>query len=416
MNEPRLVHPSPERLEAFNQDQLAPAERADVGRHLASCPDCARRLGPPAGTGRAGPLQSATALFGLLSVTGLLTWAALRIGPAYGTLVLRADDPDVQVMIQQGGRLVLAVEPGTEQRVVLRAGAYELELAGPGEGLRLSADRVTVSPAGTVVVAVSRAGDADGPPRPVSAAPDAADRAAAEWVLQLGGAVDVQVENRPRDVSLLPGLARESFRLAGVRLSRNAEVTNAGLAQLRGLTGLLELNLSYNKQVGDEGLEPLARLTGLQKLHLESTSVTDASLERVVRGLTNLQLLNLSNTGVTDAGLVHLRALTRLTDLGLAYNRRVGDAGLAHLRGLKGLRVVSLVYSGVTDATLEQTVRGWTNLRQLHLGGTQVTDAGILHLGALVNLQDVTLAGSKVSDDGVRKLKALLPDCNVVHK
>ncbi len=79
-------------------------------------------------------------------------------------------------------------------------------------------------------------------------------------------------------------------------------VTDAGLAELAGLTNLQALDLGFTS-VTDAGLAELAGLANLQTLDLGLTSVTDAGLAELA-GLANLQVLDLSFTRVTDAGLV----------------------------------------------------------------------------------------------------------------
>lgn len=86
----------------------------------------------------------------------------------------------------------------------------------------------------------------------------------------------------------------------------NAQVTDAELARLKGLTGLERLYL-VNTQVTDDGLTNLHGLTKLQRLYLINAQVTDAGLTHL-RGLTALEHLYLVNTQVTDNGLSQLRA------------------------------------------------------------------------------------------------------------
>ncbi len=83
------------------------------------------------------------------------------------------------------------------------------------------------------------------------------------------------------------------------------QVTDAGLAQLKGLTELRWLNL-WNTQVTDAGLDHLKGLNGLQLLNLGNTKVGDAGLKRL-EGLTALDWLGLEQTGVTDAGVAGLQ-------------------------------------------------------------------------------------------------------------
>ena len=101
-------------------------------------------------------------------------------------------------------------------------------------------------------------------------------------------------------------------------------ITDAGLAQLEGLTALLWLWLD-NTMIGDEGLTHLKRLSGLRGLSLVRTKVTDGGLAEL-SGLRLLLSLHLSGNELTDAGMSHLKQLTGLSRLGLDYTN-VGDAG-----------------------------------------------------------------------------------------
>ena len=85
-----------------------------------------------------------------------------------------------------------------------------------------------------------------------------------------------------------------------------------------------------NTQVTDAGLAHLKGLTALQGLDLENTQVTDAGLAHL-KGLTRLRFLMLNNTHVKDAGLPHFRKLTALQGLWL-NGTQVTDAGVTKLR------------------------------------------------------------------------------------
>jgi hypothetical protein len=150
-------------------------------------------------------------------------------------------------------------------------------------------------------------------------------------------------------------------------------VMDAGLAHLRGLTGLQQLHLSRS-QVTDAGLAHLHALADLQTLSLDGTQVTDAGLAHL-QGLTGLQVLYLDYTQVTDAGLAHLQGLTALHRLGLSATQ-VTDAGMVHLQRMTGLRWLSLDSTQVTDAGLAH-LQGLMGLQQLNLNDTQVRDAGL---------------------------------------
>jgi Leucine-rich repeat (LRR) protein len=103
----------------------------------------------------------------------------------------------------------------------------------------------------------------------------------------------------------------------------------------------------------DATIVPVGRRTRLQELILwESSSFGDAGLAHL-KGLTNLSNLNLDNTKVTNAGLVHLTGLTNLSSLNLR-STHVTDAGLAHLKGLTKLSGLDLSKTQVAGAGMEE--------------------------------------------------------------
>jgi hypothetical protein len=66
------------------------------------------------------------------------------------------------------------------------------------------------------------------------------------------------------------------------------------------------LNIGLCEEVGDAGLAHLKGLTELRELNLRSTKVTDAGLAHL-RGLTGLRKLDLRHTKVTAAGVQDLQ-------------------------------------------------------------------------------------------------------------
>ena len=98
---------------------------------------------------------------------------------------------------------------------------------------------------------------------------------------------------------------------------------------LERMIGLWYLSL-YGIDVSDVGLAHLKGLTTLLHLYLGNTKVTDASLEHL-KGHKFLRILDLDNTNVTDAGLEHLRPLKNLTFLGLRQTK-VTDEGVEKLQ------------------------------------------------------------------------------------
>ena len=228
------------------------------------------------------------------------------------------------------------------------------------------------------------------PTAPVDEASDAPageapERRAAEWVMAVGGSLQVSVGGQQRYVASIDALPQETFTISLIMLGLNRRVDAAGLENLRGLTGLRVLTL-YSTAVTDAALETVRGLTGLERLQLDGTPVTDRGMA-CLEGLTRLEVLHVNATQVTDAGLVHFKGLAGLRELWL-QNTAVGDAGLAQLSGL-------------------------AKLETLWLQNTQVTDAGLVHLKALKGLQHLSLTDTRVTASGVADLRAALPGCVV---
>ena len=106
----------------------------------------------------------------------------------------------------------------------------------------------------------------------------------------------------------------------------------------------------------DDELQDLVRkFPSLRSVDLSNcTQITDAGLAHL-RGLTSLENLNLHGcVHITDAGLAHLRGLIFLKDLNLSDCYKITDEGLAHLRGLISLEKLDLsrCYK-ITDAELK---------------------------------------------------------------
>ena len=224
------------------------------------------------------------------------------------------------------------------------------------------------------------------------------DRKAAEWVLSIGGLV--QVSGKTGYIKAAVDLPKERFTLTWVSLDET-KVSDAGLAHLKELKGLTHLYLK-DTLVTDAGLTHLNELKSLRALSLRGTKVTDAGLWHL-REFKGLEALSLNGTAVTDAGLAHLKELHSLRELTL-NSTAVTDAGLAHLNELKELTLFSASSTKVTDAGLAH-LKDFKELMHLNLGSTQVTDVGLPQIKELKGLRVFYLDGTSVSDAGLAHLK-----------
>jgi hypothetical protein len=193
----------------------------------------------------------------------------------------------------------------------------------------------------------------------------------------------------------------------------NTKVNDAGLEKVEALDKLEWLHLAECTEVTDIGLAHLKGLNQLKVLVLHNTRVTDAGL-KCLNGLRKLRLLNLDYTEVTDVGLKHLKELNYLRELDL-NDTKVTDTGLEYLIAeLKELEYLNLSSTQITDKGLER-VRGLNHLEALLLESTRVTDAGLEHLKPMNKLQRLDLRDTNVTHEGVKNLKQALPTCDIEY-
>jgi len=128
------------------------------------------------------------------------------------------------------------------------------------------------------------------------------DRAAAEWVLGIGGRIATD-EGKFTKMAELP---EKPFQITAIDLNAaGSKATDVGARNLSGLTGLTWLSLE-GTDVSDAGLVHLEGLTNLTTLILNGTPVGDAGLERL-KGLTKLTSLGLIETKVTAQSVADLK-------------------------------------------------------------------------------------------------------------
>src|SRR6266545_2035417 len=153
-----------------------------------------------------------------------------------------------------------------------------------------------------------------------------------------------------KGMDIRPIAMNSPWREANLRL-HGSNVTDATLAPIKDVLGLIDLNLATTK-VTDAGLAHLKPLANLQRLHLELTGVTDVGLAQL-KGLKNLTYLNLYGTKVTDAGLEQLKGLKFLRSL-YVWQSKVTDAGAKKLKSALPDLDVSMGWDASTLAKMEK--------------------------------------------------------------
>ncbi len=145
-----------------------------------------------------------------------------------------------------------------------------------------------------------------------------------------------------------PGLAHlaGAKKLKTLRL-RGSEFDDSTLANLKTVTGLIELDLSSIKLLGP-GLAQLKDLPNLTRLNVSGTQINDSGLESIA-GLVRLEELDLHSTQLSGDGVKALKGMTKLRVLKLE-STKIPDAGVAHLAKLTSLEVLNLGSTPITDA------------------------------------------------------------------
>ena len=241
------------------------------------------------------------------------------------------------------------------------------------------------------------------------------DRAAAEWVLSIGGTVQVQVNNSDfKEIKAAAELPEGAFKLTVVTLENNTRVSDAGLVHFKDCKSLGGLYLG-GLQVTDAGLAHFKNCKLVVFSLKDCASVSDAGLAyfKDCNNLNNLVALRLTDcVNVSDAGLAYFKDCNKLTTLWLD-DTPVSDAGLAYFKDCKSLEYLHLGGTQVSDAGLTY-FKDCKNLTSLALHDTQVTDAGLESIAKLDKLTHVHLTGAKVTAAGVEKLKKALPNCEII--
>jgi internalin A len=212
-------------------------------------------------------------------------------------------------------------------------------------------------------------------------------------------------------------------------------VTDEGMAELRNLRNITDLNLYYAEYVTDQGVAAIKDWKKLKRLNLRGTKASDTSLEHI-SGITSLESLDVGATQITDVGLERLTTLTNLKELRMGGNE-LGDAGLQALRQFPALTRLDLtgrqgtdknVWTIVMSSAGLDAVLSLHNLRDLRIGCyvmnvgieetkfAEVTATSVLPewlermRGALPKLETVGFQGCRKIDDASIKTLIAMPN------
>src|ERR1700727_4071556 len=126
--------------------------------------------------------------------------------------------------------------------------------------------------------------------------------AASNWIESVGGSVSTDTHNVVTGVNLrgswvtdtdLRRLA-EYPELATLDLSLT-HITDEGMAELKNLRNVTDLNLYYSEYVTDQGVAAIKDWKKLKRLNLHGTKSSDTALEHIA-GITSLESLDVGST------------------------------------------------------------------------------------------------------------------------
>ena len=154
-------------------------------------------------------------------------------------------------------------------------------------------------------------------------------------------------------------------RVVSVNLGECDGISNKGLAVLRGLDFLVELNLDrlgryrhlrfggVPAPLTDACLVHVQTLPRLEVLTLSGNLITDNGLSRIT-GMTSLKTLDLSVTEVTDVGLDHLARMKSLKVVNLGATR-VTKQGIAQLQMARPDLIIEIDVDPAVEQAVKQT-------------------------------------------------------------
>ena len=246
-----------------------------------------------------------------------------------------------------------------------------------------------------------------------------AERAAAEWVLSIGGTVTIAGHDG-REASYEKGhLPEPEFLVREVRIDGATRFSNASLLKLRSCRALVALNLSNLPSLTDDGLTAIegseirsltieacpsltdkvvtsiAKLSRLDSLRLNAGSLTDECLSRL-SPLKEMTRVTIAEPGITNAGLAKLaEACPRISflDISSAPQQRSTGIALAGFRGLTEAHLNGHQFS----AQAVQSINALASLKTLHLVHS-VSDDNISLLGRLSGVTNLSIQSNSTED------------------
>jgi hypothetical protein len=179
----------------------------------------------------------------------------------------------------------------------------------------------------------------------------------------------------------------QSASAENVRLLVDGPITDSGLAALRGLDGVAELDLFWHvTNTTPEGFAHLAGLPNLEVLGCDGELSSDAAMVHIGL-LPRLKRVRIQESTATDDGFVALARSRTLEGIWGRVCPNFGSRGFLALAQMPALRSLGIGCQNVDDAALA-ALPGFPALRELTPVGFR--DEGFRHIGRCARLERLT--------------------------
>ncbi|MEQ8853574.1 hypothetical protein [Gimesia sp.] len=215
------------------------------------------------------------------------------------------------------------------------------------------------------------------------------DRLVAEWVIKVGGKLDI-VDSEGHTSEIKAGLPDQPFHISKISLHSLDRITNNDLRRFSQLKHLTSLNL-MKTPITDDGLRHLSTISSLESL-------------------------NLAATQINGSGFQYLADLNNLSTLLCGGCVRITDNSIAHLVQLSNLSCLGLIDTTISDSALQYIGR-IQSLKELRLKGIgfrlKISDKGLRYLYGLKSLEKLDVAKTRVTKRGVVAFQRSVRNCSV---
>ncbi len=314
-----------------------------------------------------------------------------------------------------------ALDPHAEAVIrIVTAAKGKVELTADGQGVKL------------IDLAVPGAGPHD------HRKDDPYDAAFFEHVGHLPTLESLNIISTKFNDDWMPPLAKLT-NLKVLRFTNNGRLTDAGMAQLAGLTKLENFSFVGTQMTG-KAYDRFEVFTKLTRVSHRGSLIDDEGLRQLCDHLPNLESLSLAHAKFTDVGAPHLAKLTKLKGLELGTSKatpqalkhiaklpleylQLGEgfesgAAIAFIKDLATLRRLTLTNAqGITDTDL-QGLAGLTQLTHLEIGKMPLPDERIPALKPFAFLKTMRLVPAKApfTPEQQAKIQAVLPQTKIEFK